>query len=695
MSINNKNLLHQLKEHFGNSIPIDLLPFLGSVNDVYNNIDVSPAPVSDALVKVKNKAKSKEDCGRMKVHHALIQQTAKTGSWEFNFPEHTSSDHKRVSDSHVYYFSDEVYRILGLEPGSYELSKDFFFPQLNPYDLGIILQNEPGTDADNKKYEEEHTVFLKDGSERVVLKKSDIYFDKSGFSPSRIIGTLQDITEKKMLENDLQNLRREKETILQNLFNAYLSYDVINSRVLFSNLAFEKIFEGTPLEGKTSEASFLSLISDEDKTGEYTLLRKLVKGITAVHNFRIRLNDGSFRWLESRMIPTLGRDGRLVRIELVANDVTAYKKADSSANEVKTALQKQLFSVGEAVLLLNEELIVTYASENVTRLLGFTPEDIVGTAIRNLVYPGDNEKVVVFYNGILAGDSETDRLAFRFISKAGDEVWCECVVQDMTDNGLVGGILTRVRDATFFKEQESHLISTVDDLKKINASLEDFVSVVSHDLRAPLLSMKGIMDLMDMKEESAPMANELEYLRSSVEKLDSFIIDLLDYSRCTRSGVKPESICLEDILDTTTNYLRFMNPQQKPVEFKKRVKNGVLFYSDPKMINIILNNLISNAIRYSSPSSDHPYVEVNINATSENARIEVIDNGIGIAKEDQERVFDMFYRVSEDSNGTGLGLHLVKMAVEKLAGEITIESEHNVGTKFSILIPNMLNNNQN
>ena len=108
MSINNKNLLHQLKEHFGNSIPIELLPFLGSVNEVYNNTERHPVLVNDGLVKVKNKAKSKEDCGRLKEHHALIQQTAKTGSWEFNFPEHTTSEHKRSGDSHVYYFSDAI-----------------------------------------------------------------------------------------------------------------------------------------------------------------------------------------------------------------------------------------------------------------------------------------------------------------------------------------------------------------------------------------------------------------------------------------------------------------------------------------------------------------------------------------------------------------------------------------------------------
>ncbi len=692
MSINNKNLLHQLKEHFGSSIPIELLPFLDTINEMYNKNEVEVAPSHDALIKVKNKTKTAADCARLKVHHALIQQTAKTGSWEFDFPEHTTSAHKKTGDAHVYYFSDEVYRILGLEPGSFELSKDFFFPQLNPYDLSIILESASEEGHDNKRYEEEHTLRLKDGSERVVLKKSDIFFDKNSLSPSRIIGTLQDITETKTLENELYRVKKDKEAVLQNLFNAYLSYDVINDKVLFSNVAFKKLFEDTPLQNRSSEASFLSIISDEDKAGAYSLLRNLAKGVTACHNFRIRLNDGGYRWLESRMVPTLGQGGRLVRIELIANDITAYKKADTSANEIRTDLQKQLFGVGEVVLLLNDKLVLTYVSENVSRLLGYMPEDITGTALTDIVHPADLDQVTGFYRNILAGNKDTNRIAFRFRSKAGDEVWCECVVHNMSDNSLIGGIITRVRDVTFFKEQETQLISSLDDLKKVNANLEDFVSVVSHDLRAPLLSMKGILDLIELKDDGTHLADEMEYLRGSVNKLDSFIIDLLDYSRCTRSELKPQAVCLEDILNDTTNFLKFMNPQQTPVEFKKYVKNGVLFHSDPKLLNIILNNLISNAIRYSNPTTDHPFVEVRINATDENAKIEVIDNGIGIAKEDQEKIFDMFYRVSADNNGTGIGLHLVKLAVEKLEGEIMIESEHNVGTKFSILIPNMLHN---
>ncbi len=692
MAINNKVLLHHLKEHFGNSIPIDLLPFVEKLNDVYNQNE-SSNNTNGELVKFKNKAKPTEDCEKLKTHNSLIQKASKTGSWEFDYPAHSIPGHNNSGDSHVSYFSDEVYRILGLEPGSLDINKDLFFPQLNPYDLNLILENIANADQKIKQYQEEHTLKMEDGSEKVVLKQSDIFFDKGNGSPTKIIGTLQDITEKKKLENDLQSTKKKKDSILQNLFNAYLSYDVINNKVLFSNLAFQKVFEDTPLQNKTSEASFLSLISDEDKTGAYTLLRKLAKGETATYNFRILLNNGGFRWLESRLVPTLDSDdGRLMQIELIANDVTAYKQADKRISDVKNDIQKQLFSVGEVVMVLNEKLQLTYISENVTRLMGFMPDEITGSALQRFVHHDDLENVIAFYKNIVPGNNDENRLAYRLRHKNGDDIWCECAAHNMTGNPLIGGIINRVRDITFFKDHETELISAVDELKRVNTNLEDFVSVVSHDLRAPLSSMQGILDLIDLKDDSVQFSEELSYLRGSITKLDNFIIDLLNYSKCTKSELKPESICLEELLDQTTTYLKFMNAQNTKVQFRKNVKNGVLFYSDPKMINIILNNLISNAIRYSNPSTAAPFVEVKIIANDENAQIEVIDNGIGISKENQEKVFDIFYRVTDDNNGTGMGLHLVKLAVEKLSGEISLESENNVGTKFSITIPNMLNN---
>ncbi|HZG01667.1 MAG TPA: HAMP domain-containing sensor histidine kinase, partial [Chitinophagales bacterium] len=119
------------------------------------------------------------------------------------------------------------------------------------------------------------------------------------------------------------------------------------------------------------------------------------------------------------------------------------------------------------------------------------------------------------------------------------------------------------------------------------------------------------------------------------------------------------------------------------------LRNKDVFSSDPGRISVLLNNLISNAIRYQNPNVDKPYVDIAVETTADAAFIVVKDNGIGIDKAQQSKVFDMFYRVSQNSVGSGLGLYIVKETVEKLQGKIDLKSEPGTGTAFTIVLPNL------
>ncbi|WP_245705069.1 sensor histidine kinase [Flavobacterium omnivorum] len=182
----------------------------------------------------------------------------------------------------------------------------------------------------------------------------------------------------------------------------------------------------------------------------------------------------------------------------------------------------------------------------------------------------------------------------------------------------------------------------------------------------------------------------LEMLNDSVIKLDSFIEDILNYSRNTRMGVVMEEINFEEILEEIRNGHKFMegaNKLKPLVEIIQKEK----FISDKKRIIVILNNIISNAIKYRDTSKEESFVSVFVECDSKKAVITIEDNGIGIADDKQEKVFDMFYRATKLSNGSGLGMYIVKETLEKLDGIITLESSLNKGTKFSIQIPNQTN----
>jgi len=241
------------------------------------------------------------------------------------------------------------------------------------------------------------------------------------------------------------------------------------------------------------------------------------------------------------------------------------------------------------------------------------------------------------------------------------------------------------------KLQKEAIERSNEELTKSNKELDRFVYSVSHDLRAPLSSMLGVIGLSETGTEDAFMLKNMTMLKTSIKKLDSFIQDILDYSRNARMEIEKEEIHFSDLLKDISNDLKFMcDGKQKQVDIRTMISNGIAFYSDKNRLKIILNNLISNAIRYQNPETSDPFVEIEVNISNTAVNICIKDNGVGIGKEHHEKIFGMFYRVSKKSTGSGLGLYIVKETIEKLEGSIALKSEIGKGSEFNIYIPNLI-----
>lgn len=226
------------------------------------------------------------------------------------------------------------------------------------------------------------------------------------------------------------------------------------------------------------------------------------------------------------------------------------------------------------------------------------------------------------------------------------------------------------------------------ELKTANYELDRFVYSTSHDLRAPLNSMLGLIEIASDDTDEEQTREHLKMLKGSAKKLDGFICDILDYSRNARMEVNIEEINFSSLLADVTENLKFIGDNNRIVEFIIAITGDTSFYSDKKRIITILGNLISNAVRYQNSQVPNPFVRITIEITPSECQITIEDNGIGISEEAHSRIFEMFYRVSQDSVGSGLGLYIVKEAVHKINGEIKVQSEIGVGTTFLIKIPN-------
>lgn len=227
------------------------------------------------------------------------------------------------------------------------------------------------------------------------------------------------------------------------------------------------------------------------------------------------------------------------------------------------------------------------------------------------------------------------------------------------------------------------------ELLKVNQELDRFVYSVSHDLRAPLTGMLGVMMLAERESKDPQMSEYFRLLKGSVKRLDCFIADILDYSRNSRLEQRVEKVDFKLMLDDVTDNLRSVVGKVEGVKILANINDEHEFKSDRLRLSMVLNNLILNAVRYRKLGDEPSFVKVDITTNEKGADILVEDNGIGIKEEVQEKVFDMFYRGSDASVGSGLGLYIVKEALDKLNATIKLTSVLGKGTKFAIHLPTL------
>lgn len=235
------------------------------------------------------------------------------------------------------------------------------------------------------------------------------------------------------------------------------------------------------------------------------------------------------------------------------------------------------------------------------------------------------------------------------------------------------------------KQAEARLQKTNQELSKRNMELDNFVYSVSHDLRAPIASVLGLINLARHDSDPAMKDTYLEMINSSALRQDHFIREILDQSRNSRLEVRREEVMFEPIIEETFNQLSFATPTGKAVEKIIRVNQQRPFYCDRWRLKVILNNIISNAIRYRNGRD--PLIKVDVEVNGEAAYLSIRDNGKGIAPEHLKKVCQMFYRATDDGAGSGLGLYIVKEAVDKLNGSLDIDSTVGEGTTVRLVIP--------
>lgn len=251
-------------------------------------------------------------------------------------------------------------------------------------------------------------------------------------------------------------------------------------------------------------------------------------------------------------------------------------------------------------------------------------------------------------------------------------------------NGEIVGRVWFYLDITERKIREAELVNR-------NFELDSFVYRASHDLKAPLNSIMGLITLIRDEKEISAILQYVGMMDKSVKKLDSFIRQLTQFSQDARLQVVQKPIVFQEVIEEAWEGLRHMENAER-VRLDMEINQTGEFLNDPVRLGIAFNNMISNAIKYQDLAKENPFLKINIDIQDGQAFCRFEDNGVGIEQDHLDKVFDLFFRASVQATGSGLGLYITCNAIEKLGGKIEVHSEVGAGTVFSMSIPNRNSN---
>lgn len=234
--------------------------------------------------------------------------------------------------------------------------------------------------------------------------------------------------------------------------------------------------------------------------------------------------------------------------------------------------------------------------------------------------------------------------------------------------------------------------SNITELKDTISALELFSYKVAHDVNSPIKSILGITNLaLNEPNDTNELKMYFELVQESIKQLMDTLNQVNKTLRIQKANTYSELINFKQIIFDVKKSLAYL-PGYRTIRFEENIEIIPDFYFDKLIINSLFQNLIDNAIKYQKESQNDPHIKINVSIVEDNfTKITITDNGIGIIADLQKNIFKLFYRATNQASGNGIGLYTLRYAIEKVGGHIKFESIENIGTTFTIYLPNKIN----
>jgi PAS domain S-box-containing protein len=502
-------------------------------------------------------------------------------------------------------------------------------------------------------------------------------------------------SDRKTAEEELRESEERFRQLAENIQQIFWMYDVAEHKLIYISPVCHQVlgYDSDRCYEKTL-SFWLSHIRPEEAISVQRLSRKALRGQPVEVPVRYTKPDGSERWLLARAFPVRDRHNRIFRIAGIAEDITEQKEQELRLRLLESVIVK----AHDAVVITEAEPVeppgpkVIYVNEAFTRMLGYTPEEIIGKTPRILQGPKTDLNELKRIRQAL---KECKPAIAELVNyhKDGSEVWIELSIFPVTDQpGNYTYWVGLQRDITHRKQAETEMQKALEKERELSDLKSSFVSTVSHEFRTPLSTILSSADMLEFYAGNCSAEKQLEHVQriqmaalNMKEMLNDVL--LLERADARKDPVEPAPINLQSFCEALIDEMRLNDQDQHPLLFERQTPQlDLQACMDGKLLRQIFTNLLCNALKYSPTGST---VHFRLSCDEKFAYFEIQDEGIGIPAADQSRLFEAFHRGTNVGmiSGNGLGLAIVKQSIEMHQGQIEIRSQENEGTIVRVTLP--------
>jgi PAS domain S-box-containing protein len=499
---------------------------------------------------------------------------------------------------------------------------------------------------------------------------------------------IEDFGDRNLFEKSLgQNLGNLRAILDES--PALICIKDLNGRFIMVNRRFE-LLAGKPAEsylGQATDQAFPPEVAEEawrrDKEA-------LAEGRPIQYMGSMSDREGRKRTFLNVKFPVYDQGGQPFGVCLIATDITEQKEAERELRESES-LFRQIFDHSPfGMNMVGSDGKFFRVNRAFCEMTGYSSEELAVLTIADVSHPEEMERETPLAEGVLSGELTEFQMEKRYLRKDGKVVWANLVatlIRDKEGKALHGLEIVenispkkaaeeQLRDSLAFSQRaEADLKNVVRELEVKNAELETFTYTVSHDLKSPLVTIQGFLNLIEkdaLEGNIADLREDLEHVRSASAKMKQLLDDLLEISRVGSQRPLLSDLSMAELADEALALLRGGIQEKKiTVKLEKGLPRVV---GDRTRLVQVYQNLVENAVKYMG-SQPEPLVEIGARWQDEKTVFFVRDNGIGLDQHHREKVFGLFQKIDVNSAGTGVGLALVERIVRVHGGRVWVESE--------------------